>query len=92
MARYEQFLLFPQSFQKACFPGASKGVIVWEWVNMIPNILVLKKSLTRRSSKTVWVKEKINQYVLLFPRSFPALLDVMQTVYSESHTVDDINL
>ena len=20
-------------FQKACFPGVSKGVIVWEWVN-----------------------------------------------------------
>ena len=31
--RYEQFLLFPQCFQKACFPEASKGVIVWEWVN-----------------------------------------------------------
>ena len=31
-ARYEQFLLFPQRFQKACFPGASKGVIVLEWV------------------------------------------------------------
>ena len=31
IARYEQFLLFPQSFQKVCFPGASKGVIVWEW-------------------------------------------------------------
>ena len=30
---YEQFLLFPQCFQKACFPEASKGVIVWEWVN-----------------------------------------------------------
>ena len=30
---YEQFLLFPQCFQKACFPGVSKGVIVWEWVN-----------------------------------------------------------
>ena len=28
---YEQFLLFPQCFQKVCFPGASKGVIVWEW-------------------------------------------------------------
>ena len=28
IARYEQFLLFPQCFQKACFPGASKGVIV----------------------------------------------------------------
>ena len=32
IARYEQFLLFLQSFQKACFPGVSKGVIVWEWV------------------------------------------------------------
>ena len=35
IARYEQFLLFPQCFQKACFPGASKGVIVWEWVKMV---------------------------------------------------------
>ena len=32
IACYEQFLLFPLYFQKACFPGASKGVIVWEWV------------------------------------------------------------
>ena len=32
IARDEQFLLFPQCFQKACFPGASEGVIVWEWV------------------------------------------------------------
>ena len=32
IARYEQFLLFPQCFQKDCFPGASKSVIVWEWV------------------------------------------------------------
>ena len=31
IARYEQFLLSPQRFQKDCFPGASKGVIVWEW-------------------------------------------------------------
>ena len=30
IARYEQFLLFPQFFQKACFLGASKGVTVWE--------------------------------------------------------------
>ena len=35
IARYEQFLLFPQCFQKACFPGASKGVIVWEWVKVL---------------------------------------------------------
>ena len=34
IARYEQFLLFPQCFQKACFQGASKGVIVWEWVKL----------------------------------------------------------
>ena len=31
--RYEQFLLCPQCFQNACFPGASKGDFVWEWVN-----------------------------------------------------------
>ena len=37
IARYEQFLLFPQCFQKACFPGASKGVIAWEWVNPFVN-------------------------------------------------------
>ena len=36
IARYEQFLLFPQCFQKACFPGASKGVIVCKWVSPYP--------------------------------------------------------
>ena len=36
IAHNEQFLLFPQCFQKASFPGASKGVIVWEWVNTSP--------------------------------------------------------
>ena len=40
IARYEQFLLFPQYFQKACFPGASKGVIVWEWINCRRNIIL----------------------------------------------------
>ena len=33
IARYEQFLLSLQCFQKACFPGVSKGVVVWQWVN-----------------------------------------------------------
>ena len=37
IAHYEQFLLFPHCFQKACFPGVSKGVIVWEWFNSLPN-------------------------------------------------------
>ena len=35
IARYEQFLLYPQCFEKTCFPGVSKGVIVWEWVKQI---------------------------------------------------------
>ena len=38
IAHYEQFLLFPQCFQKDCFPGVSKGVIVWEWVKMLSAI------------------------------------------------------
>ena len=33
-AGYQHFLLFPQCFQKASFPEASKGVIVWEWVKV----------------------------------------------------------
>ena len=36
IARYKQFLLFLQCFQKACFPEASKGVIVREWVKLAP--------------------------------------------------------
>ena len=35
IASYEQFLLFLQCFQEACFAGASKGVIVWEWVGRL---------------------------------------------------------
>ena len=40
IARHEQFLLFPQCFQKARFPGASKGVILWEWVNQCKTTLL----------------------------------------------------
>ena len=40
IALYEQFLLFRQCFQKACYPGASKGVIVWEWVNLTCTVLL----------------------------------------------------
>ena len=41
IARYEQFLLYPQCFQKACFLGASKGVIVWEWDKLITRLIRL---------------------------------------------------
>ena len=44
IARCEQFLLFPQCFQKACFPGVSKGVIVWEWVNPLHRMPILGSS------------------------------------------------
>ena len=48
-AHNKQFLLFPQCFQKACFPGASKGVIVWEWVKMLnkPIIHLYPRILTQ---------------------------------------------
>ena len=45
IARHKQFLLFPQCFQKACFPGTSKGVIVWEWVKKSLNLLFERLSL-----------------------------------------------
>ena len=53
IARYEQFLLFPQCFQKACFPGASKGVIVWEWVKRVCSTSLLK---------TLWENEKLSNF------------------------------
>ena len=34
IACYEQFIPFLQCFQKPFFPGTSKGVIVWECVNL----------------------------------------------------------
>ena len=53
IACYEQFLLFPQCFQKACFPGASKGVIVWEWVLMetLSNLRFKGKDSSLKSEK-----------------------------------------
>ena len=44
IARYEQFLLFPKCFQKACFPGVSKGVVVWEWIKPLPDMPILGSS------------------------------------------------
>ena len=58
IARYEQFLLFQQCFQKTCFPGASKGVIVGEWV---------KKTL----GNTLGIGENAGyQHFVLFPQHF----------------------
>ena len=46
IARYEQFLLYPQCFLKACLPAASKGVIVWELV--INSFLCYQTSVNRK--------------------------------------------
>ena len=58
IARYEQFLLFPRCFQKACFPGASKGVILWEWVES-PfqhfESLIRNRKRHRPSSESTWI-------------------------------------
>ena len=45
IARQEQFLLFPQRFQQACFPGASKGVIVWEWILIKDQFLTISQTI-----------------------------------------------
>ena len=60
IARYEQFLLFPQCFPKACSPGASKGVIVWELVNSLPSYKFLDWfKLKVIANNTINVGEKL---------------------------------
>ena len=54
IACYEQFLLFPQSFQKACFPGLSKGVTVWEWVKDSPHYEFFKMWLSIYHCTKFW--------------------------------------
>ena len=55
IAHYEQFLLFPQCFQKVCFPRASKGVIVWEWVNCLSNFYLFINLCSSRRTCELWV-------------------------------------
>ena len=59
IACYEQFLLFQQCFQKAGFQGASKGVIVWEWVNPFPNKPWFLPVSSTSVLKTLWEKKKL---------------------------------
>ena len=61
-ARYEQFLLFRQCFQKACFPGASDAVIVWEWVktwNRSAKGKTIVESWTQVHVKSIYYKSSI---------------------------------
>ena len=78
IAHYEQFLLFPQCFQKACFPGASEGVIVWEWAKTYLSYLILITQsqflATQRKKPFENIVERGenagNHHYLLFPQCF----------------------
>ena len=68
IARYEQFLLFPQCFQKACFPGASKGVIAWEWVKAVSVLYVVEldaelKDIKVEETETLRVEDMVEEYI-----------------------------
>ena len=39
------FSFFPYCFQKACIPGASKGVFVWEWVKALDWLFTKRQNL-----------------------------------------------
>ena len=68
IARYEQFLLFPQCFQKAYNPGVSKGVIVWEWVNFFRTKCIL--GMLNAFSICNQSMADMGQQFLLFPDYF----------------------
>ena len=90
IARYEQFVLFPHCFQKACFPGASKCVIEWEWVilssdNHIPQMrngkssLIVSSSNLKLSSANSLSMEKSK--ILLFGKVLICFFNFDLTVY-----------
>ena len=69
IARYKQYLLFPQCCQKACFPGVSKGVIVWEWVKEFAYNNFKFYENGKKFPKRIEIARY--EWFLLFPQSFP---------------------
>ena len=68
IARYEQFLLFPQCFQKDLYNRHVQPGLVWERVNLYQTITTLAHSHTmtpfdapgkQAFLKTLWEKEKL---------------------------------
>ena len=57
IAHNEQFLLYPQCFQKFFFLEVSKGVVMWEWVNPFPNKLLFICVCSTSLLKTLWEKD-----------------------------------
>ena len=70
IARYEQFLLFPQCSQKACFARASKGVIVWEWVNRQQNFSLFQRTIVGKGEKVKMLVTKFSPILTMFSNAF----------------------
>ena len=68
IARYEQFFLFPQCFQKACFPGGVKGCRCVTHYHTMPHFDVLETYSCRKhcQKKTI----ACNKQFLLFSQCF----------------------
>ena len=62
IAPHEQFLLFPQCFHKACLPGASKGVIEWEWVKEFADYYNLNVAQMMNSASSIVVNMKKKKF------------------------------
>ena len=94
IACYEQFLLIPQCFQKAYFPEASKGVIVWEWVNPFPKRQILYSCKLREFADNHFksdenggkflrrVENTVGKGLLLVTNNFSFSLSAIQDLYS----------
>ena len=69
IAHYEQFLLFQKCFQKACFPGASKGVLCGNGLILCKIILYLtlpNNKFLDWSKLKGFAEDKINAQQILF--------------------------
>ena len=64
-AVYQHFLYFPQCFEKASFSDTSKGVIVWESVN----VWFSQSEVVLHSNAATYRKIRVPIHQL-FPRTF----------------------
>ena len=71
IARYEQFLLFPQCFQKTRSANTLKTGLDWERVNSLPHKPDFSRPYKRNLENIVGKGENAGyQHFLLFPQCF----------------------
>ena len=92
IARYEQVLLFPQCFQKACFPGASKDVIVWEWVKQRVFLSKWKEAIVRPLLKKAGLELQFSSYRPVSNLSFLSKLIEKAVLYRRNIHGNENNL